>query len=250
MGIFSKLSTDNLEQAGDRIGGFAALPSGVYDGTIKVAYLGKSGTSKSQSVTVVIDSEGKEIRETLWITNKDDDNFYYDKNDKSKKHQLPGFTVVNDMCLLVTGEPLAEQEAEEKIVKVYNPAEKKEMPTSVHTIAGLTGKPIKVGLLRTISNKQKKNDAGRYVDIAEKRTENSIDKVFHPETGRTVSEYMHEVDPGEFLPAWEEKNKGKDRDQYKDPAIVGSAGGGGLQGSGRPGGAGEGSAKKSLFGAK
>lgn len=248
MGIFSKLSADNLEQAGDRIGGFAAQPSDAYDGIIKVAYLGKSTSSKSQSVTVVADCGGKEIRETIWITNKDDENFYFDKQDKTKKHPLPGFTTINDMCLLVTGEPLDAQEAEEKIVKVYNPTEKKEVPTAVQTIAGLTGKPIKLGVLRVVKNKQKKNDAGKYMDIAEKATENTIDKVFHPETGRTVSEYMHEVDPAEFLPAWLEKNKGKDKDTYKDPAAAGSGGGNGLSGSGRPGG--EGSAKKSLFGAK
>lgn len=249
MGIFSKLSTENLEEAGDRIGGNSAVPSGIYDETIKVAYVGKS-SGGAMSITLITESNGKELRSTQWVTNKQGENFYPDKQDAKKKHPLPGFTVINDICLMTTGKPLVEQDTVEKVLKVYNPSEQKEVPTKVDTLDDLVGKTIKLGVLREITFKQKKNDAGAYVNTDEKRSENVIDKVFHPETGRTVTEYMHSVDPGEFLPAWEAKNKDVDRDRTKGSTTPVGGAAGGMSGSGRPGAAGPGasSAKKNIFG--
>ena len=77
------------------------------------------------------------------------------------------------------------------------------------------------------------------------KPQNTIDKAFHHETGRTVNEYRHEVETAEFLPAWIERNKGKDRNRAK--GLEGGTGG--ASGSGRPGAGGPGQqqAKKSLF---
>lgn len=249
--MFSNLTTDNLEQSEDRLGGgFEALPSGVYDGKIKLAYVGHANSSKATSINLHIDVDGKEVRETIWITNRDGENFYVDKQDAKKRHPLPGFTTVDDICLLTTGEGLADQDFEEKIVKQYDATERKEMNKPAKVAINLLGKAIKIGLLREIVDKQKKDDSGNYVNTGETRTENTIDKVFHPETGRTVNEYRHEVETAEFLKAWEEKNAGKDRN--KATGLSGGAGGG-ATGTGRPnpfGQAAGGEPKKKLFGAK
>lgn len=245
MGIFANMTTTDLEAAGDRAGGgFEAIPSGVYEATVKVAYVGASSAadSKAQSITLVADIDGKELRETIWISNKAGANFYPDKNDPKKKQPLPGFTTIDDLCLLATGHPLAEQDVEEKVVKIYDYTEKKELPKPVSVITALLGKTVKLGVLRQIVNKQKKNDAGLYVNTDETRTENTIDKVFHAETSRTVTEYRQEVLTPEFHQVWSDKNSGKDRNRVKAGAP---AGGIGLAGSGRPGGAS--AAAKSLF---
>lgn len=245
MSIFKKLKTDGAEAVTDRLGGFVTYPTDVYDAEIKMAYAGQSEAG-ALNVTLIADIGGKEYRETVYVSNKAGENTYPDKQDKTKKHLLPGFITINDICLLTTGDALDEQETEEKMVKVYNSTEKKEIPTAVQVLTALLGQKVKLGVLRTKTFKQKKNDGGVYVDTTETRLENTIDKVFHAESGRTVTEYLHEVDPGEFLPAWTEKNKGEDRDKTTKGSPVGA--GGGIGGAGRPAiGGGSSPAKKSIF---
>lgn len=242
MGVFANLTTDNLADTGDTLGGgYEPLPSDVYPATIKLAYLGKAKASNAQSVTVHADCNGKEVRETIWITNRNGENFYPDKQDPSKKFPLPGFTTIDDLCLLSTGQPLAEMDVEEKVVKLYSYEEKKEVPTPVQVITPLLGKQVQLGVLRQIVDKTKKNEAtGKYEPTGETRTENTIDKVFHAESGRTVHEFRSEIPQAEFLPLWKEKNAGKDRNKAKGLSAGGA--GAGASGAGRP------SAGKKLFG--
>lgn len=229
--LFGNLQTESLEEVGDRLGGgFEAVPSALYDATIKVAYAGQSQRG-ARNVTVIADLGGKEFRETIYITNTKGENFYADKQDASKKMPLPGFTTIDDLCLLVTGMELAEQETEVKMVKVYSYDAKAEVPTEVQVLSALTGKPVKLGILREVVDRTKVDDSGIYQPTGETRTQNTIDKVFHPETGRTVSEYRHEVLTAEFLPAWQARNEGKDRMKAKGL----KAASGGDTGTGRPG---------------
>lgn len=242
--MFGNLTTENLEEAEDRLGGGnEPLPSGVYDAVIKMAYAGQS-QGGAHNVTLILDIGGRELRETVYITNRNGENFYADKQDKSKKHPLPGFTLIDDICMFATEEPISEQDTAMKMVKVYDFDEKKEVPTEVPVLTGLLNKPITVAVLREITVKQKRGDDGVYRDTNETRTQNTIDKAFHPETKRTINEYRHEVTTPEFHDAWVAKNAGKDRDR------TGGKTGAGASGTGRPGAAGGAAAtpKKKLFG--
>ena len=244
MSIFAKLTTDNIEESKDVLGGsFEPKPTGVYDAVIKLAYEGKARNSDAQSITIHADIDGDEFRETLWITNKQGVNYYTSKDEAKKKMPLPGFTTVDDLCLLTTGHPLAEADTEEKVLKLYDFTERKELPKNVLVLVDLIGQPVKLGILREINDKQKKDDSGDYVNTGETRTENTINKVFHSETGRTVSEYRHEVETPEFMTAWKTKNAGKDRNRAKGVSGSGS----GSTGTGLPG-ASAGSGTKPLFG--
>ena len=226
MQMFGNLTTDNLEDTGDRLGAGGVLESGAKDGIIKLIYAGKSQSSKAQSITVHIDFSGHEFRETFWVTNKDNENFYTDKNDASKKHPLPGFTVVDDLCLLTTGQGLSQQNFEAKTINLYNFTERKDVPTEVPVLVDLIGKPISVGLLKEVVDKQKKDAGGNYVNTGETREQNIVDKFFHPETHMTVTEYKENMEEAAFYPLWVEKNTGKVRNKAK-----------GAQGQqGRPGG--------------
>jgi hypothetical protein len=241
MTLFAKLTTDNMEESKDVVGSnFDPVSSGLYDATIKVAYAGKSRSSDSQSVTLVLDLNGREYRETVYVTSGTGENYYVSKEDKKTRYPLPSFTMVDDICLLTTGESLSEQASETKVVKIYNYDEKKEVPTEVPVLMGLTGKQVTLGILRNIVDKSKKNDSGAYVATGETRIENTIDKVFHSETGRTVNEYRHEVMEPEFRDAWETRNKGKDRNRAKGAASSNGASSSGSSGTGSP--------KKKLFG--
>lgn len=249
--LFSNQKTDGLQDQGDRLGGNEPFEQAIHDATIKVAYAGQAA-SGAQNVTLVADIGGREYRETLYYTNRNGENFFLqDKKDpNSAKNPLPGFTTINDICLLTTGEELSDQDTEEKVVKVYNFDERKEVPTPVQVIVALTGQKIKLGILKVKEFKQKKNDAGVYVDTQETRITNSIDKVFHAETLRTVTEYRQEVQTPEFHDAWDKRNTGKERDKTAGAKSNGASG------TGRPGGlpgasggaSGNGQPKRKLFG--
>lgn len=210
--LFGKLTTDGLEASTDRLGGFGAIESGIYDGKLKACYAGES-SGGAMSITVIVDFDGKEYKETVYVTNKKGENFFINKNDVKKKVPLPGFTVIDDICLITTGEPLASQKSEEKVIKVYDYDAKQELPKSVQMLMGVVGQPITLGILKQTVNKQEKNNEGVYVPTADTRDENVIDKVFHPELKLTVAEARNGQDEPKFFNAWKEKNTGVTRDK-------------------------------------
>lgn len=246
---FGNLTNDGLEESEDRLGGYQPLDSNVYPATIKTAYAGQS-KGGAHSVTLIADANGREYRETIYVTNKAGENFFLNRNDKTKKVPLPGFTTVDDICLFATGSPLAEQPTEDKIVNIYDYDSKKEIPTSVPMLMDLLGKTVDLGIIRQLENKNEKDGSGNYVATAETRELNLIDKVFDPETKRTVVEVRNEAETATFHDNWVERNAGNTRDKR---SIKDGSGGT----SGRPGGnsggapqAGSGAAKTSLFGKK
>lgn len=248
MSIFGNLTSQGLEESQDRLGGFQPLETDIYHGIIKALYAGQAA-SGARSVTLIADLGGKEYRETLYITNKNGENFFLNKHDKTKKVGLPGFIIVDDICLIATGNPLSEQETEDKVINVYNPETKKDEPKAVPMIIGAIGKPIALGIVRQTVNKNEKQ-GDEYVATAETRDENIIDKVYHPELKLTVSEARNGQTEAKFYDLWLERNKGvtRDRREIKD----GSAGAPGAKpGAPTAGGAAAAAApRKSLFGNK
>jgi hypothetical protein len=246
MGIFGNLTNEGLEDAQDRLGGFAPLDTDAYDTKIKLAYAMQS-QGGAHGVVLIGDVGGREYRETLWVTNRKGENFFLNRDDKTKKVPLPGFTVVDDICLATTEKPLAEQETEEKVVNIWDADAKKELPKSVPVLTGLIGQTVTLGIVNQLVNKNEKDGAGEYQPTAETRNENVIEKVFHTPTKMTMVEARNGKTEGAFFQTWVDRNKGQVRDRrtIKDGSDAGS--------SGRPGGApqsgaGAGAPKKSLFG--
>lgn len=238
--MFGKLNSDGLEQAADRLGGGSVLETDLYTGTVKLAYAGKAA-SGAQSVTVMIDFGGREYREAFWLTNKAGENYYADKANPGKKQPLPGFTSVDDLCLLTTGFPLSEQTVEEKVVRIYDYEQRKEIPTNVPVLLDLVGKPISAGIVKQIVDKQKKDTSGEYRNTGETRTENAVEKFFHADSSRTVNEIRDGIETGVFAGKWVEKNKGQTRNKAKgSEGKAGVPGGGGGTGPFNSGGAGAG----------
>lgn len=245
--MFGNLTNEGLEEAGDRLGGSVLFPTNVYEGVVKMAYAGKAQSSNAQSVTVIIELDGKEFRETHWVTNKNGENSWQDKTDPKKKHPLPGFTSIDDLCLVTTGYGLADQDIEEKVVKIFDFEQKKDVPTNVPVLVNLLGKPVFVAVVQQTVDKQKKTDAG-YVNTGETRNENIAEKFFHHETRRTVTEIKQGLDEAIFMDAWKEKNAG----QPPRNKAKGADGKSGAPGAGGNAGAPSASAAqkpaKSLFG--
>jgi hypothetical protein len=251
MSLFGNLKNDGLEETQDRLGGYQPFNADIYTGKIKLAYAGQSAGG-ARNITLIVDFGGREYRETVYITNKKGENFFLNKDDRTKKVPLPGFTTIDDICLVASGSPLFEQDTEEKVVKVYDTEAKKELPKSVPVLTGLLGKDISLGIIKVLENKNEKV-GDEYVPTAETRTSNSIDKVFDTDTKLTVAEARAGSQTGAFWSAWLERNK----DQVRDKRSIKDGAAGAPQ-SGRPGGRQAGppaagtaqSGRKSLFGAK
>ncbi|MFP3556405.1 hypothetical protein SB861_37680 [Paraburkholderia sp. SIMBA_049] len=255
MSLFGNLKSDGLEESQDRLGGnFGAVETDIYSGIIKALYAGQS-TQGARNVTLIADFGGREFRETIYITNRAGENWYpaKDKEGKptGKKAPLPGFTMVDDICLIATGKPLAEQEAEDKVVKVYDPEAGKELPKSVPMIVEAIGKPISLAIQKVLENKSTK-EGDVYVPTAETREVNSIEKAFDTDTKMTVNEAKAGAETPAFWDAWLQKNKGKTRD--KRTLKEGEAGAAGAPpkarsaGSATPPAANQAAPRKSLFG--
>lgn len=211
MSIFQNLKNDGLEEAQDRLGGFSVLDTDVYVGTVKVAYAGES-QGGARNVTLLVDINGREYRETVYVTNKKGENFFLNKNDTSKKVPLPGFTTIDDLCLVTTGAPLCDQAVEDKIVKVWDPEERKEVNKSVPVLIDVVGKQVALAIVKQIVDKTVK-EGDEYVPTGETREENFIDKVFDVDTKLTVVEARNGLEAGIFQGSWIEKNKGQTRDR-------------------------------------
>lgn len=210
--LFGSLTTEGLEEAQDRVGGFQPFDTDLYTGPIKLAYAGQSDGG-ARNITLVVDMGGREYRETIYITNKKGENFFLNKQDNSKKVPLPGFTVIDDICLVTTGKPLAEQATEEKVVKVWDRDAKAEVPKTVPMLVDLLGQTVTLGIVRQLENKSEKDGNGNYVPIADTRETNFIDKVFHTETKMTVVEAKQGAETATFHDSWAERNRGQTRDK-------------------------------------
>lgn len=251
MGLFSGLTNEGLEETQDRLGGGApARESGIYTGKIKAFYAGES-QGGAKNVTVILqdgDFGDTEYSETIYVTKKTGENFFLNKDDKTKKVPLPGYTHINDMCIATVGKDLSELDFEDKVMNIYDYEEKKELPKSVPMAVEILGQEISVGILKITEFKSEKDNAGNYVPKADGSTRdiNNIDKVFNTATKMTVAEARGGASEPAFWDAWDAKNKGVTRDKTKNAGTGGQAG----KPTPAAGGAGGNAPRSSLFGNK
>ncbi|MBZ6396969.1 MULTISPECIES: hypothetical protein [Pantoea] len=247
MSIFATVETAaDVEQEKDVLGGSFILDTDVYDATIKLAYAGESKRG-SKSLTIHADINGKEVRHTFYVTNKQGQNFYVNKK-TDKKEFLPGWNAANALCLLIADKELPAMVAEEKIVKLYDFDAKAEVPTKVQALTELHGGRVKLAIEKQLVdvNQETAPNSGVYVPSGKTREQNEIVKVFYAEDGRTTTEIRNNVEQAEFLQQWVARNKGKisDRTDKKAGTSAGAPGvGGGILGQAQK-------PANSLFGAK
>lgn len=225
--MFNDLTTDNLEQAEDRVGGFSPFDSDIHTGKIKAFYGGQSpGGAKFIALIVAMGSQ--EYRETIYVTNRQGQNFFHPKDksgnrDTSKKVPLPGFTIANDIALVTAGKELAQLDFEDKVINVYDFDAKKELPKSVPMAMELIDEQVSLGILQLLESKKTKQ-GDEYVATGEDRTVNNINKVFHTESQMTVVEAQEGADAPTFWDKWLAKNKGQVQDRRDKNPQAGNAG--------------------------
>lgn len=226
MSMLSNMKSEGLEGQEDRLGGFQLKTTDLYPAKIKLAYLVESKKG-AYGLNLIFSINNADYRErTIWFTNQNKENYYFTKDDKGNatktKAQLPGFVLVNNLCRLAIGKELHEIQEEEKVIKVYDADEKKEIPKAMPVLTELHGAEVLLAIVEKTVNKTVLNDnTGKYDAIAETTEQNEIEHVFHLETRAS----MNEVDaytkaenegktppPFDFANQWEERYKGKKRD--------------------------------------
>lgn len=215
----AKTETDNLGRD------FGAVPTDVYDATIQVMYMTKTTSGGTALNLIAKTTDGKEIKKTLYVTSMKsgtEKNTYLDK--EGKPQYLADFLQADAICLLAVGKPLGELVPEDKLVKIFDFDQKKEVPKKVPTYPDLQDKQVKLALVRVTKLKQVKQ-GNEYVDdpTGATRQENTLDKVFRASDNKTVNEVRSQA-PAEFMEAWLAKNQGKDKDLTQGKAAQGTAG--------------------------
>ena len=203
----------------DSLGGGYILPSDIYMLTVETAFL-QPATSGAVGVVLRFKTKegNKDYRETVYITNRKGETFYVKDG---QQHLLPGYLMIDTLCQMVTGNSLEKQNTELRTVKVYDPELQKEVPAEREVLVDLQGGLVYAGILKSIEDKTKKNDAYDasrpkqgtnlpYLPTGETRETNSISKFFHSESKQTLAEAIAGTD-SKFFADWLTK--------YKDQVI-------------------------------
>lgn len=215
----------SIEQEKDTLGGGGFVwDTGLYDVVIDSVYMDQSKGGAYSLNFVFKTAEGKELRNTQYVTSgsaKGTRN-YYEKD--GKKHYLPGFTAASDIAVAATGKELSELEMEDKIVEIYDFDLKKKVPTTKPVFMEMIGKTFKLGVQKVKEYKNIKNDAGEYVPGPDIKEFNEVAKAFNND-GLTSVEVKAGTTEPEFVNKWLERN-GADFVKDKTKGVTPAAGGG------------------------
>ena len=221
MSLLSTLTSDaSIANEKDSVGGGGVLDSGLYPATVTLAYAQKSEGGALGLVLQAKTNQGRDIRQTLWMTSgtaKGCKN-YYEKD--GVKNYLPGYVAANALALLTTGKEISELDTETKVVNVYNKDAQAEVPTKVEAIVDLMGQEILIGVIKQTVDKTQKTDAGTYVPTGETRDENEIDKFFRASDRKTTAEIRAQAEEAAFADVWEKKWAGVTKDRASKGAGV------------------------------
>lgn len=201
----------------DSLGGRVILESGIYNMIIELAY-GIEAASGARGVTVHLkEHEGDAtFRFTEYVTSgtaKGGKTTYTDRD--GKEQPLPGFSMINSLCVLASGKTIGEMATEEKVVNRWDNEAKAEKPQKTMVLTDLIGKPVKAGITKVIKNKQTKGADNKYHDTNEKITDNELDKIFRASDSRTYQEVLGETESAKFIEDWIKKREGQEIDRFK-----------------------------------
>lgn len=227
--MFDNLKTDkDISEGSDSLGGFEVWDTNIYDLKVKLAYITFAASEAMALNLVLTDKNMRELKQQLYMTSGKDKgckNWFMDRNDK--KQYLPGFNIANALCLLTCGKEIIKMAdcTEKKVIKLYDPDAKKEVPTEVPMIMDLIGVNIKAGVFKQIVDKRAKDPhTGKYAPTGETREENEIDKLFRVKDNKTVLEIRAQVEEAEFHDKWLAKWEGKVKNKAKGTAGGAKAG--------------------------
>ena len=223
MSLLDNITIDeSIENEKDSVGGGGLLDSALYSMKIALAYLRKSEGGALALVAHFKTDEGRELRQSFWVTSGDakGNKNYYER--EGEKFYLPGFNLANSLCLLTVGKNLNELVPETKVIPLWNSEKQAEEPTEAPVLTELLDKEIIAGVLRQKVNKNTKTDAG-YVPSDEIREENEIDKFFRARDKMTTAEIRAQAEEAVFHETWANKRTGVTRDRSTKGGVSSGA---------------------------
>ena len=214
---------DTIKEDTDSIGGFTVLESGLYPFQIMRAYLTLSA-GKAMALNIDFESTKKEkMKAQLYMTSgeaKGCKNFYINKKTKEKCY-LPGFNQANSLSLLTTGKQINELTTEKKVINLYDPAMKKEVPTEVDMITDMLNKGVYAGVINQLVDKRALNQStNQYEPTGETRSENEVDKFFRAKDKLTVVEIKAGITEPVFVNKWLDRWQGKVKDKTTKTGVT------------------------------
>lgn len=204
----------DVEENVERVGGFSADESAVYVKGITQAYL---STSKNGAFAINLatkDKTGDERNYQFYFTNRQGQT-YYTKG--GKKMQLPGFALLNAICMLTCNQTAQQvlSKPKKQVIDLMDWESRKEVPTEVKTFPQICKKAIKFGIVKVISNAYNK---GKVTN--NRREQNEIKMVFHAKTSLTITELAGNLDEPELHAQWEKTWTGKTDDQFVEQKVA------------------------------
>lgn len=222
--LSSVVTDDNVQTEEDVLMSSGPLESGIYPCTVSMAYLKKVDSGALFVVLHLKTDTGREIRQDLCIASGDaKGNKNYFEKDGEKKF-LPGFNIMESLCLLTAKKPLSAMAEEEKLVNVYDFEAKAEVAKKVPVLIDLIDKPCYAGVIKQTVDKKQKGDDGEYHPTGDVRDENELDKIFRAEDRFTTAEIRGRAETATFFDRWSEKWTGftRDRTSKKGAADTGA----------------------------
>ena len=208
---FQDIATANVEKDADYVvGASKTLAAGIYPATLINLFVRNSPGGATGIVTQWKLDDGQEYSETVYITTRAGKPTYVDKRTGKDKF-LPGYQMVDDICLLLGDTPLNQTFFENKIVKIYDYTAQKDVPTEVPVATKLLGKKANLCIVNVKKNKQVKDADGNYVSTAEEYSTNELEKVLSSER-KTANEVRANGDAA-FANTWDSVHTGTVRDK-------------------------------------
>ena len=221
MGKFSM--RDDIELKETSLGGGSFLwDSNVYKCIVDMAYFDKSAGGAHSLNLTLLNSDGKQLKLTLWFTKKTGEIHYVNKRTGEKAY-LPGYTLANNLALIITGEDINEafEKSEKKMVNVYDFTAKAEKPTEKSVATSLLGKQVKAAIIKQPVNKRANAGDNVWVPTTETKEENDIKEFYFDDSDLTVVEKSKDATEALMMPKWVKRNAGKTMNRVK--AVPGDA---------------------------
>ena len=199
---------NDVEDNEERIGGWAADESDVYVKAITQAFLTQSPKGAYAINLSTKDKEGNERDYQFYFTNRAGATYY---TKSGKKHQLPGYALLNSICMTISGQTAQQVLSKPKkaVIDLMDWESRKEVPTEVKTYPQICKKPVKLAIVKVIDNAYKK---GKITN--EPREKNEIKMAFDAKTNLTITEVAKGLKEPKLHEGWLKQWKGKPDNQF------------------------------------
>lgn len=221
--LFAKLQAkaQQTKTADTDYSGKFTVNTGAYTAKIRLAYLDtspKGAAFVALDVMLNINGKSRQYKEEIYISNRDGELTYKDKQTGEHK-PLPGFVTVDTLCKLAIDKPFAELDTETKKIKIKNRKTKQDENLDKEILMDLIGAELILGITEEKSDHW---DADKSAQ-GETQLKNHISKVFNAD-GATLPEVEAKAEP-KYLETWKEQNTDKVVDRTTSKSKVkGSAG--------------------------